>query len=154
MSEKSEKSSEASLRASQVEARRRMDQFQHMTLVFQMCRPIWQRWLETALLSGRLSLAATRLYRADRASFAAVKWIPPKWEWVDPWKDRKAEELAQDNGWKSRSDIIEAEGYDPEEIDARIKADRDREEKLGLDFRPVEDKNLDPPIEQTAQNAA
>jgi capsid protein len=83
-----------------------------------------------------------------------VKWIPPKWEWVDPWKDRKAEELAQDNGWKSRSDIIEAEGYDPEETDARIKADRDREEKLGLDFRPVEDKTLDPLIEQAAQDAA
>ena len=83
-----------------------------------------------------------------------MKWIPPKWEWVDPWKDRKAEELAQDNGWKSRSDIIEAEGYDPEEVDARIKADRDSEEKLGLDFRPVEDKNPDPLIEQSVQSAA
>ena len=148
------KSNYSSLRASQVEARRRMDQFQHMTLVFQMCRPIWQRWVETALLSGRLSPAASRLYRSNRSAFTAVKWIPPKWEWVDPWKDRKAEELAQDNGWKSRSDIIEGEGYDPEEVDARIKADRNREEKLGLDFRPVEDKNLDQPIETAAQDAA
>jgi hypothetical protein len=61
-----------------------------------------------------------------------VKWIPPKWDWIDPLKDRQAEKLAVDNGWKSRDDVIEAEGYDPEETDARIRASQDRVEDLEL----------------------
>ena len=32
--------------------------------------------------------------------------------------------------------MVEAEGYDVEEVDARIKADRAREEALGLEFGP------------------
>ncbi|CAK0771720.1 hypothetical protein WCLP8_4760006 [uncultured Gammaproteobacteria bacterium] len=30
--------------------------------------------------------------------------------------------------------MIEAEGYDPEEVDGRIAADRERERRLGLNF--------------------
>lgn len=75
-------------------------------------------------------------YSADRRAYRRVKWITPAWAWVDPLKDRQAEEIAVRNGWKSRSDVIEAEGRDPEENDARIKQDRDREERLGLDFSP------------------
>ena len=33
--------------------------------------------------------------------------------------------------------MIEAEGFDPEENDKRIKADQEREEELGLDFAPA-----------------
>jgi capsid protein len=68
------------------------------------------------------------------APYAAVKWIPPKWDWVDPLKDRKAEIEAIDAGLKSRSDVIESEGYDAEEVDRRIAADHAREEELGLSF--------------------
>jgi capsid protein len=64
----------------------------------------------------------------------AVKWIPPKWDWVDPLKDRKAEIEAIEAGLKSRSDVIESEGYDAEEVDRRIAADHAREEELGLSF--------------------
>ena len=68
-----------------------------------------------------------------------VKWIPPKWEWVDPLKDRQAEKLAVDAGFKARSDVIEAEGADPEEIDQRIAADRARADRLGLSFEEAGD---------------
>mgnify|MGYP000134268068 FL=1 len=36
------------------------------------------------------------------------------------------------SGWKSRSDVIEAEGYDPEEVDQRIKEDQERADALDL----------------------
>ena len=65
------------------------------------------------------------------APYLAVKWIPPKWDWVDPLKDRKAEIEAIEAGLKSRSDVIESEGYDAEEVDRRIAADHAREEDLG-----------------------
>ena len=70
----------------------------------------------------------------DPARYLAVKWIPPKWDWVDPLKDRKAEIEAIEAGLKSRSDVIESEGYDAEEVDRRIAADHAREEELGLKF--------------------
>jgi lambda family phage portal protein len=125
----------SSLREGKIEFRRRIEQFQHGTLVFQLCRPVWQRWLRDAALSGALDLAG---FPQDPARYLAVKWIPPKWDWVDPLKDRKAEIEAIEAGLKSRSDVIESEGYDAEEVDRRIAADHAREQELGLEFgRPA-----------------
>mgnify|MGYP000570747565 CR=1 FL=1 len=109
--------------------RRRLDQFQFATLVFQMCRPIWQRWLQTAALSGALNMPN---FARDPSRYTAVKWITPKWEWVDPLKDRQAEKIAQEQGWKAPSDIIEAEGNDVDETYNRIAADQKRREELGI----------------------
>jgi lambda family phage portal protein len=119
----------SSIRAGTVEFRRRIDQFQHATLIYQLCRPVWKRWMETAALSGALTLPG---FANDPAKYAAVKWITPKWEWVDPLKDRQAEKIAQECGWKAPSDIIEAEGYDVDETYRRIAADQQRADVLGI----------------------
>ena len=121
----------SSSRTALLEFRRRIQAFQHSVLVFQLCRPIWQRLLSTAVLSGALDLPG---FARDPAPYFAVRWIPPKWEWVDPLKDIKAEQEAVASGFKARSDVVEAMGYDPEEVDARIAADREREKRLGLSF--------------------
>ena len=105
-------------------------------IVFQMCMPIWKRWLDTAVLAQALELDAGE-YLADQAEYQRAKWIPQRNDWVDPLKDRQAEKLAVDAGFKSRSDVVEAEGSDPEENDQRIAADHAREERLGLDFPVV-----------------
>jgi len=128
------KANYGSQRGGQVEQRRRMDQFQHMTLIFQMCRPIWKRWMQAAVLVGAVPISPAE-WIAQRDEVSAAKWIPPSWPWIDPLKDRQAQALAEDRGWTSRSDIIEAEGYDPEEVDARIAADKAREAELGLVFK-------------------
>jgi capsid protein len=77
----------------------------------------------------------------------AVKWIPPKWDWVDPLKDRKAEIEAVEAGLKSRSDVIESEGYDAEEVDRRIAADHAREQELGLKFGQAAAAQAEPAVE-------
>ena len=46
----------SSLREGKLEFRRRIEQFQHGTLVFQLCRPVWQCWLRDAVLAGALDL--------------------------------------------------------------------------------------------------
>ena len=126
----------SSLRGSVVEFRRKLEQFQHNIIVFQMCMPIWKRWLDTAILAEALPIGASE-YMADTATYQRAKWIPQRNDWVDPLKDRQAEKLAVDAGFKSRSDVVEAEGADPEENDQRIAADHEREEELGLDFAPA-----------------
>lgn len=120
-----------SIRAGELSHRRRVSAYQYNVMVFQLCRPVWRRFLDIATAIG-LTPWSPAEYQTDTVTKRAVKWIPPKWEWVDPLKDRQAEKLAVDNGFKSRSDVIEEEGYDPEELDERIAADQARAEELGL----------------------
>jgi lambda family phage portal protein len=131
----------SSLREGKLEFRRRIEQVQHGTMVFQLCRPVWNRWLRDAVLSGVLDLPG---FADNPAAYLPVKWIPPKWDWVDPFKDRKAEIEAIEAGLKSRSDVIESEGYDAEEVDRRIAADRAREQELGLSFGTKSPKQSEP----------
>jgi lambda family phage portal protein len=125
----------SSLRGSIVEYRRKLEQFQHNVMVFQMCAPIWRRWLDTAVLAQAFPINESA-YLADQTAYQRAKWIPQRNDWVDPLKDRQAEKLAVEAGFKSRSDVVEAEGFDPEENDKRIAADHEREERMGLDFSP------------------
>lgn len=125
------KANYSSLRAALVELKRRIEQFQHETLVFQFCRPIYQGWLTAAILNGTVSLP--QFARRQRV-YMRCRWIPPRWDWVDPLKDVQAEALEVANGFKPRSEVIYERGEDPEDVDAQIAADHAREAELGLDF--------------------
>lgn len=139
----------SSLRGALVEFRRRIAQIQHHVIVFQFCRPIWNEWLDAAVLSGALKLPG---YVNEPHVYRAAKWIPPKFDWVDPLKDRKAEALAVQYGFKARSDVIEEEGYDPEETDRRIAADTQRAKELGIIISnnpvPLDEDQADKLVEQ------
>jgi lambda family phage portal protein len=118
----------SSLRAELVEFRRRIGQLQHGVLAPQLCRPIWRRWLETAVLSGALEAR-------DLSALTPVQWIPPRWDWVDPLKDIQAQVLAMEAGLTSRRKVVEATGYDIEEVDRENAADAQRAAELGLRYR-------------------
>jgi len=118
----------SSLRAELVEFRRRIGQLQHGVIAHQLCRPIWARWLETVHLAGRLDFA-------DPVAARMVQWIPPRWDWVDPLKDIQAQVLAMEAGITSRRKVVEATGYDVEEVDRENAADAARTKALGLSYR-------------------
>jgi capsid protein len=61
-----------------------------------------------------------------------VEWHTPKWAWVDPEKDVKAEVIAIRAGLKPRSMSINEAGMDEEEVDAQIAKDNERADRLGL----------------------
>ena len=117
----------SSLRAELVEFRRRIGQLQHGVMAHQLCRPIWRRWLETAVLSGALG--------ADPVTARPVQWIPPRWDWGDPLKDIQAQVLAMEAGLTSRRKVVEATGYDIEEVDRENASDAKRAADLGLTYR-------------------
>ena len=73
-----------------------------------------------------------RDYQANRADYLAVEWHTPKWAWVDPEKDVKAEIMAIRAGLKSRSMSINETGMDEEEVDRQIAKDNERADELGL----------------------
>lgn len=121
----------SSARAALVEHRRRIEQLQHGVIVPQLCRPVWERFVRVAVLSGALPAPD---FAADPEAYFAVEWLPPAFEWVDPQKDVRAEIEAVNAGFKSRSQVLAERGYDAERVDAEIAADRDREQRLGLSF--------------------
>lgn len=119
-------------RLSLIEFRRRVSAWQHSVMAFQMCRPVWARFMDTAVLAGGLKLPG---YDRRRAEYLACNWLPTKWDWVDPLKDANAEIAQIEAGLKSRTQAIAERGYDAEQVDAEIARERDRERRLGLDFR-------------------
>lgn len=123
----------SSIRAGLVEFRRKVETMQHNVLIFKFCRVVWNAFLDAATVQGLAPWTASN-YRKEKRLHRRVKWLPPKWDWVDPVKDRQAEKIAVDNGWKARSDVIEAEGYDPEETDERILADQTRAKDMGIEL--------------------
>lgn len=120
-------------RAAELIFRRRVEAVQNHIFIYQLCRPIWNRWMSDAVLARAVPIELVT-YNAAPREFSRVKWIPPKWDWIDPLKDRQAEALAVKEGWKSRDDVIEAEGYDPEETDLRIKMSQERAEEMGIEI--------------------
>ena len=149
------KSNYSTLRGAIIEFRRKCEQIQHNVIVFQFCRAVRNRWLREAVLANAIAITPAEFLGQIRV-YQRTKWIAPRFEWVDPLKDRQAEKLAVDAGFKARSDVIEEEGYDPEETDARIAADKAREEELDLVF-PVMNAAANQPLtpsEEEAQQAA
>jgi len=122
----------SSLRAELVEFRRRVEQLQHGVVAHQLCRPVWARWLETAVLSGALEIPD---FARSLARYRPVNWIPPRWDWVDPLKDIQAQVLAMEAGIVSRRKVVQATGYDVEEIDRENATDAARVAALGLRYR-------------------
>ena len=82
-----------------------------------------------AVLAGKLD---ARDYIANRDDYLAVEWHTPKWAWVDPEKDVKAEIMAIRAGLKARSMSINETGQDEEEVDEQIARDNARADRLGL----------------------
>jgi lambda family phage portal protein len=121
----------SSARAALLEFRRFCEGIQHNVIVFQMLRPIWRRFILWEVLKGTISAAA---YQADRAAFEAVKWLPPRWDWVDPQSDVQAAILEMNAGLTSRSQLVSERGYDVEALDKEIAADRARADRLGLNL--------------------
>ena len=114
-----------------LEFRRRVEAYQHAVVVWQFCRRVWDRWMDMAVLSGALDLPD---YERRRPEYVACAWLPPKWDWVDPLKDARAEIEQIDAGLKSRTQALAERGYDAEQVDSEIAADKARERELGLEF--------------------
>jgi lambda family phage portal protein len=117
-----------------LEFRRRIEAYQHAVMVWQFCRQVWVRWMDTAMMASAIDLPA---YEKRRREYLACSWLPPKWDWVDPMKDARAEIEQIAAGLKSRSQALAERGFDAEQVDAEIAADRAREKSLGLVFGKI-----------------
>lgn len=119
----------SSIRAGLVEFRRRVDALRWSVVIPLLCRPVWERFIRTAVAAGRIPAAA---FERDPDSFLAADWHPQGWDWVDPTKDVEAEIAAVNAGFKARSQVINDRGEDPEQVDSLIASDLARARQLGI----------------------
>ena len=121
----------SSIRAGLIQFYREMEQVQSNVLVFQVCRPVYRRWLETAILAGRVSIP--REERPRIRSLMRAKWMAtPGREYVDPEKEVRAIVKAIRAGLMSRTQGARLLGTDAEELDRIIANDNSRADRLGL----------------------
>ena len=94
-------------------------------------RPVFEAWLEMAVLSGALKLPA---YETDPDRYKAVRFMPRGWGWIDPAREVEAYKEAVRCGFKTQTDVVAEQGGDLEELLLARKAEVDRAEELDLYF--------------------
>jgi lambda family phage portal protein len=117
----------SSMRSALVSFRQRVEQIQFQTLVPQLMRPVWERFILWQTLIGEI--AASEFDAACEAEF-----YPPAQPWVDPLKDAEAIASQIEAGLMSRRQAVAALGYSIDDLDSEIASDKAREKTLGLSF--------------------
>lgn len=100
------------------------------------CYPLYNQWLENALLTESLTVAGKPLKSSRLEKYKSVTWQPRRWAWVDPQKDMNAYQTALDNNLISPSAVIRERGGDPEEVFKEIAHDREMFKKLNIERAP------------------
>lgn len=136
--------SDRTLRVVVNEFHRQIEQFQWTVFIHQWCRPIWNAWIDSIAMAGILPM---RSYMAERRLWRRVLWVPQGWPYFNPVQDVKANTDAVRAGFVSRQQIILAQGEDPEEVAAQIRADNEQADADGLrldsDSRHARNKGAD-----------
>jgi lambda family phage portal protein len=79
--------------------------------------PVYEEWIETALLAGAIKLPNGAALPASKLfKFRQHAWQGRRWAWVDPLKDIQASALAIDRALASPQQIAAQSGRDVEDI--------------------------------------
>lgn len=122
----------SSIRAGLLEFRRAIQQEQNKTIIFQFCRPIVQRWLATAVLSGKVLIPD--YLQKKRRYHRAISWQPQPWPWIDPYKDIMGEILEMRAGAKSYDMLLTERGMDVDSFFAQLVAEYAKIDTHGFVF--------------------
>jgi len=105
----------SSARVSMMEFRRNAEQMQWLTLVPNLCQRVWNEFCRAAILTGKM-----------RPSDMEVDWATPKWDYVNPEQDVKADLAEISGGLTSISEKLRKRGYKPDLVFSEIKSDLQR----------------------------
>jgi capsid protein len=111
-------------------------------MIEQFCEPVYRAWVNSAILSGRLKLPASKIDK-----FYEVMFQPRGWAWVDPSKDIRAGAESVTLGVTTRSDIAAAQGKNLEDIFEQLAKEKELAAQYGI---TLGDENED----DTSGNAA
>jgi lambda family phage portal protein len=116
-------------------------------IVERFLAPLYERWLESALLSGNLNLPFSKFDKFNRPVFTGRRWA-----WVDPLNDVQAEVAQVDAGFKTRTEIIAERGENIEDVYRELSEEKKLAAKYGLkNLNGVEENGPTKPEPATAE---
>jgi len=113
----------SSYKAGNIEFRRSVGRVTYLTIIPVALDRIFGWFVDDAITLG---LVAARTYEC--------KWTPPPFESIDEAKEATGQALQMAFGLESRRNLVNARGYDYEELMSEISDDNATEAKLGLTF--------------------
>ena len=107
------------------------DTYQHLQKWFieYFLQPVFDEWLNTAILSGELKFSD---YELNPDRYRNVRWRPRGWTWVDPYKETQASIAAIGAGLSTLTSELAKQGLDVEEVMLERAAELQLAEDLGL----------------------
>lgn len=123
--------SDRTLRVLVNEFHRLIEQYQWHVVIHQLCRPVWNAWIDALALSGKFHMPD---YFSNRHEWLRVLWVPQGWPYFNPVQDVQADKEAVRSGFISRSSIILRKGDDPDQVNAEILADNETADAEGFVF--------------------
>lgn len=96
-------------------------------LIENFISPVYEVWLEMALMSGKLNLPIRKLQK-----FNQPHWMGRGWNWVDPQKEIAANIEAVKNGFKTLTDVVSEQGKDIEDVFETLAREKELAEQYGL----------------------
>ncbi len=112
----------SSMRGGRAEFKLMIEQFRWLTFVPQACERIYGWFEEAAFNSGKL-----------RKKGYEHTWTPPRWEYVNPLEDVKADKEELAAGLASLSEKLRERGMTPEAVFKEIADERQKLEDLGVE---------------------
>lgn len=97
------------------------------------CYPIFNAWLENALLTESLTVAGKPLKASRIDKYKKISWQPRRWAWTDPQKEMSAYKTGVEENFISVSAVIREQGRDPDEVYQEIADDKRRFKELNIE---------------------
>ncbi|MCC6071450.1 phage portal protein [Massilia sp. GCM10020059] len=111
----------SSARVRLLDFRRAVQQTQWLVLIPKLLVPIHAAFIEAAFLAGKITSRDT-----------SVDFSPPKWDYVNPEQDVKADQAEIGAGLSTLSEKLRQRGYNPDDVMAEWKSDFDKLKQLGI----------------------
>jgi capsid protein len=111
----------SSARVRLLDFRRAIQQIQWLVLIPKLLVPIHEAFVEAAYLAGKI-----------RTRDLAVDFSPPKWDYVNPEQDVKADLAEIGAGLCSLSEKLRQRGYDPDVVFTELASDISKLKDLGI----------------------
>jgi lambda family phage portal protein len=118
------------LRVVLAEYHRSIEQDRWLLTIPQVCVPIWQDFIDFAVMSG--AVAAPADFAARREEYSAVECHPEGWPYLHELQDANADVVRLKAGLTSRKRVLSSNGEDVTEIDRERAEDAARSKQFGL----------------------
>ena len=145
-----EKLGDRQYRAAMLEFVRLVEMWQYHVLIDLFCAPIWKRFVETAILTGRWVPPEG----ARPRDYLRAQWTPPARGYVHPVQDIQAYSAAIRAGITSRKRVAGQLGEDVRQIDMENAQDQEAAEQLGLKYSTYVGQDADQAEMAAADTAA